>query len=32
MTTADLQRFIDAQAPVWDDVLAELGAGAKRSH
>lgn len=28
----DLQRFVDAQAPVWDDVRAELAAGAKRSH
>ncbi|SCX39640.1 Uncharacterized protein, DUF1810 family [Klenkia marina] len=29
---AELQRFIDAQAPVWDDVLAELRAGRKRTH
>ncbi len=28
----DLQRFIDAQTPVWADVLAELAAGAKTSH
>ena len=28
----DLQRFIDAQAPVYADVIAELEAGAKRSH
>ncbi len=28
----DLQRFVDAQAPVFPRVLAELGAGAKRSH
>jgi uncharacterized protein (DUF1810 family) len=27
-----LQRFVDAQAPVWDAVSAELQAGAKRSH
>lgn len=27
-----LQRFVDAQGPVWDRVVAELGAGAKRSH
>ncbi|MGZ4515361.1 MAG: DUF1810 domain-containing protein [Mycobacterium sp.] len=27
-----LQRFVDAQAPVYDAVLAELRAGAKRSH
>jgi uncharacterized protein (DUF1810 family) len=29
---ATLQRFVDAQAPVYDAVLAELRAGAKRSH
>ena len=29
---ATLQRFVDAQAPVYDTVLAELRAGAKRSH
>lgn len=28
----DLQRFVLAQAPVFDDVLVELAAGAKRSH
>ncbi|MBX3599714.1 MAG: DUF1810 domain-containing protein [Rubrivivax sp.] len=28
----DLQRFVAAQAPVWDAVRAELAAGAKRSH
>jgi uncharacterized protein (DUF1810 family) len=28
----DLQRFVDAQAPVYEDVLAELRAGRKRSH
>ncbi|OBK78809.1 DUF1810 domain-containing protein [Mycobacterium sp. 1274761.0] len=28
----DLQRFVDAQAPVYDAVLAELRAGRKRSH
>lgn len=28
----DLQRFVEAQAPVYDDVLAELRAGRKRSH
>ena len=28
----DLQRFVDAQAAVIDDVLAELRAGRKRSH
>lgn len=27
-----LQRFVDAQAGVYRDVLAELGAGAKRTH
>ena len=27
-----LQRFLDAQAPVYDDVLAELRAGRKQSH
>jgi len=29
---SDLQRFVDAQDPVWDDVLAELRAGRKRTH
>lgn len=28
----DCQRFVDAQDPVWDDVLAELRAGDKRTH
>ena len=28
----DLQRFAQAQAPVFETVLAELGAGRKRSH
>ncbi|MFL6693406.1 MAG: DUF1810 domain-containing protein, partial [Ramlibacter sp.] len=28
----DLQRFVTAQAPVWDDVMAELRAGRKTSH
>src|ERR1044072_813603 len=28
----DLQRFVDAQAPVYDRVLAELREGRKRSH
>ena len=28
----DLERFVDAQAPVLGDVLAELRAGRKRSH
>jgi uncharacterized protein (DUF1810 family) len=28
----DLQRFVDAQAPVYDAVCAELAAGDKRSH
>jgi uncharacterized protein (DUF1810 family) len=28
----DLQRFVDAQASVYDTVLAELRAGSKRSH
>ena len=27
-----LDRFVEAQAPVWADVLAELGAGRKESH
>lgn len=27
-----LRRFVDAQEPVWARVVAELGAGAKRSH
>src|SRR3954447_21914973 len=28
----DLQRFVEAQTAVWRDVVAELEAGAKRSH
>jgi len=28
----DLQRFVEAQAPVYANVVAELAAGAKRSH
>ncbi|MGP9822020.1 DUF1810 domain-containing protein [Salinarimonas sp. NSM] len=28
----DLARFVAAQDPVWEDVRAELAAGAKRSH
>jgi uncharacterized protein (DUF1810 family) len=28
----NLQRFVDAQAPVYNTVIAELRAGAKRSH
>lgn len=32
MTEFDLQRFVDAQAPVYERVLAELRAGTKRSH
>jgi len=28
----DLQRFLDAQDPIFDQVLAELKAGSKRSH
>lgn len=28
----DLQRFVTAQAPVWDEVLAELRAGRKQTH
>ena len=28
----DLERFVAAQAQVWDDVAAELGAAAKSSH
>ena len=28
----DLQRFVDAQAPVYEQVRTELAAGAKRSH
>lgn len=29
---SELQRFVDAQAPVYDTVLNELRAGRKRSH
>ncbi len=29
---ADLQRFVDAQAAVWERVRAELAAGRKRTH
>ncbi len=29
---ADLQRFVDAQAPVWAQVRAELAGGRKRTH
>lgn len=32
MDPFDLQRFVDAQAPVWDDVLAELARAKKRTH
>lgn len=32
MDRFDLQRFVDAQAPVYQTVVAELRAGAKRSH
>ncbi|HUK89006.1 MAG TPA: DUF1810 family protein, partial [Blastocatellia bacterium] len=28
----NLQRFVDAQEPVYYDVLSELGAGQKRTH
>ena len=28
----NLQRFIDAQSPVYDQVVAELSAGKKTSH
>ena len=28
----NLERFVSAQAPVWDEVCAELHAGRKRSH
>jgi uncharacterized protein (DUF1810 family) len=30
--TQDLQRFVDAQEPIYDQVCRELRAGAKRSH
>ena len=29
---SDLERFVAAQSPVFDDVCAELAAGSKRSH
>jgi uncharacterized protein (DUF1810 family) len=29
---AALDRFVEAQEPIWDDVLAELNAGRKTSH
>lgn len=32
MTDFNLQRFVDAQAPVYESVVDELRAGAKRSH
>lgn len=32
MSTFNLQRFVEAQAPVWDDVRAELAQARKRSH
>jgi uncharacterized protein (DUF1810 family) len=32
MDPFDLQRFVDAQAPVFDRALAELRAGRKRTH
>jgi uncharacterized protein (DUF1810 family) len=28
----DLERFVEAQTPVWRDVVAELAAGEKRTH
>jgi uncharacterized protein (DUF1810 family) len=31
-TPVDVQRFVDAQAPVIDDAIAELAAGRKRTH
>ena len=31
-STTGLERFVAAQAPVWPDVLRELGAGRKTSH
>jgi uncharacterized protein (DUF1810 family) len=30
--SADLQRFLEAQAPIYPQVLEELSSGAKRSH
>lgn len=32
MAAFDLQRFVDAQAPVWDEVRAELAQARKRTH
>lgn len=32
MDPFNLQRFVDAQAPVWRDVQAELGRASKRTH
>jgi uncharacterized protein (DUF1810 family) len=32
MAQFDLQRFVDAQEPVYDDIRSELTAGAKTSH
>lgn len=32
MSRFDLQRFVDAQAPVWEEVRAELRQARKRSH
>lgn len=32
MNPFNLQRFLDAQAPVWDEVRSELGQARKRSH
>ena len=32
MDPFNLQRFVDAQAPVWGDVRAELGQARKRTH
>jgi uncharacterized protein (DUF1810 family) len=32
MDEFNLQRFVDAQAPVWDHVRAELGRASKRTH
>ena len=32
MTEADLLRFVDAQAPVYNQVIEELTAGCKRTH
>ncbi len=32
MTEADLSRFVEAQAPVYNQVIRELTSGRKRSH